>query len=483
MRRLIITAIVALALAGAGVAYAAFSATTSNSGNSLAAGSSFKSCNYSATVLATTGLVNYWRLGEASGTSAADSKGTSTGTYVGTPTLGAADAIAGDANKAVSFDGVDDTMDVPDTTALRENGSWTMEFWAKATSFPAANFPGMVRKGDATTANGFIVWYDRTTHKLRYKRNNVSTSLDNTELFTGEFHHYALAYDGTTLKAYVDGTQTDSVAVTWPTNAGTNAFQLGRADFFGNLVIDEFAYYNTAMTAATAQAHFRCGQRYRDAVMDTSGLQSYWRLSEPFGSVAFDSKGTVDGDYVGAPTLGQPGALTAAGDLGPDFDSLNDWVDFGDFYDFTGTAAFTAEAWINRGTGRETGYRWILGKDTTNAPRDGWNINLAANTHIVDFERWSNGTSNTIASTTAIASGTWYHLAATYDGTTMRLYVNGVQQASAASSISQLNTTYPFRIGAVGATGGAKYSGTIDEVAIYNRALSAAEINAHYDAR
>ena len=141
------------------------------------------------------------------------------------------------------------------------------------------------------------------------------------------------------------------------------------------------------------------------------------------------------------------------------------------------------EAWINRGTLRETGYRWIVGKDTTNAPRDGWNMHLEANTHKVGFSRWLNGSANTFYSTTATAAGTWYHLVGTYDGATMRLYVNGVQEGSLASTLSMLNTGYPFRIGAIGGTGQGEFSGTIDEVAVYNTTLSATQVKQHYDAR
>jgi Concanavalin A-like lectin/glucanases superfamily len=486
VRRLVIVLIAAAVLAtGGAVTYAAFLASTSNTGNSVSATSSFTACDYDATVLATSGLVNYWRLGEASGaTTAVDGKGTSNGTYVGAPALGQTGAIAGDTNKAARFDGSNDSMDVADTAALRLNGSWSLEFWGKAISFPGSGWPGVLEKNSATTANGYELWFDRISGDFSYKRNNVSNGMPNMEIETGGYKHFVLTYNGTTLKGYENGTEVYSATASWPTNAGTSAFQLGKGDStFGNVDLDDFAVYNTAISAATAQDHFRCGQRYRDVVLDTSGLQSYWRLGEPLGGVAFDSKGPSDGDYTGPPELGQTGALTAPGDLAASFDSLNDWADVGDVYDFSGTSAFSVEAWINRGTLRETGFRWIVGKDTTNAPREGWNMNLGANTHTVRFERWSNNASNTATSTTAVAAGTWYHLVGTYNGATMKLYVNGQEQASVASTHSQANTAFPFRIGAIGGTGGGKFSGLIDEVAVYNTALTAAQVDQHYEAR
>ena len=71
--------------------------------------------------------------------------------------------------------------------------------------------------------------------------------------------------------------------------------------------------------------------------------------------------------------------------------------------------------------------------------------------------------------------GVWSHLASTYDGTTLRLYVNGTQVSQLAASGSILTSTSPLRIGGNGIWC-EWFNGLIDEVRVYNRALSAAEI-------
>jgi trimeric autotransporter adhesin len=476
VRRALTALAILVTLTAAGVAYAAFAATTSNSGNSYSAASSFKSCDYPGTIGATAGLVNYWRLGEASGTTATDSKGTSNGTYTGGVTLGAAGAVAGDSNKAATFDGVNDSVDVADTAALRLNGSWTVEFWAKAVSYPGTGFPGLLKKGDATTANGYIVWFDRTTHFLRYKRNNVDYSFNNTDITTSGFRHFVITYDGTTLKAYENGTQTDSSTVTFGTNSGTAAFQLGTADNYGNTTIDDAAVYNTALSAATVQTHFRCGQRYRDAVLDTSGLVGYWRLSEPFGSVAFDSKSTNDGAYKNGTTLAAAGALTTTNDFGASFDAVNDYVNVPNTAALDLTSGITLEAWAKPSSVSDrlvvskrdaTGYAWEMGFATSGAAIGRINSNT-----------------NEARTATIYTTGNWYLLTMTYDQSTIRLYVNGVQQATFAYTGAITTPNIPVMIGRRGTTGSESwFSGTIDEVAIYNRALSATEVQAHYDAR
>jgi hydrogenase maturation factor HypE len=87
------------------------------------------------------------------------------------------------------------------------------------------------------------------------------------------------------------------------------------------------------------------------------------------------------------------------------------------------------------------------------------------------------GVDQSASATASLALNTWTHLAATYDGTTVRLFVNGVQAGTRAVSGSLAASTGALRIGG-NAVWGEYFSGRIDEVRIYNRALSAAEIQA-----
>ena len=68
------------------------------------------------------------------------------------------------------------------------------------------------------------------------------------------------------------------------------------------------------------------------------------------------------------------------------------------------------------------------------------------------------------------------HLAGVYDGTTWRLYRNGIQVSSSAHPIGAVTVTVNWAIGATGDGTSRWFSGAIDDVRIYNRALSAAEV-------
>src|SRR5262249_48824450 len=82
------------------------------------------------------------------------------------------------------------------------------------------------------------------------------------------------------------------------------------------------------------------------------------------------------------------------------------------------------------------------------------------------------------AGTTVPQLGTWYHLVTTYDGASLKLYVNGVLDGSQPASGPILTTSGPLLIG-----GGAInwfFNGRVDEVSLYDRSLSASEVQAIY---
>jgi chitodextrinase len=134
------------------------------------------------------------------------------------------------------------------------------------------------------------------------------------------------------------------------------------------------------------------------------------------------------------------------------------------------TTGMTLEAWVFP-TAAPTGWRSVVTKNVDRyylmASTDQGNRPAAGGT-------WTAGNQNTIGPA-VLAVNTWTHLAATFDGATVRLYVNGVQVASQAQTTPLATTSGTLQIG------GDSYpdeffAGRIDEVRIYNRALSAAEI-------
>jgi hypothetical protein len=199
-----------------------------------------------------------------------------------------------------------------------------------------------------------------------------------------------------------------------------------------------------------------------------TGLVAAYAFEEGTGTTAADATGT---GHVGTLT----GAVwSAAGKTGSavSFDGVNDWVTVNDANDLDLTAGMTLEAWV-RPTALSGWNTIIMKEDGVDTLAYGLYANDSApypavTVRIGVLDRSALGTA-------PLATGQWTHLAATYDGTTLRLYVNGVQVGSKAQTGNMVVSTRALRIGGNGVWG-EYFNGLIDDVRIYNRALSAAEI-------
>jgi hypothetical protein len=230
------------------------------------------------------------------------------------------------------------------------------------------------------------------------------------------------------------------------------------------------AFSNTA--SATTQALTAPG--YAPAVLVDNPV-SYWRLGEASGIVAADQKNLNAGTYYNGVTLnvasllGQDTSNTAC-----TFDGVNDFINVYNSASLGLTTAVTLEAWIKPTTLPAAGsVRAIVSKLGS--------YSLQLDGPLLEFGLTQNGTTHTLQSASgAIQAGGRYHVVATYDGATERLYINGVQVASAALTGAISTSGNSLTIGSGGA--GSYFAGTIDEVAVYGAALSAARIASHYTA-
>jgi hypothetical protein len=474
-------ALIVAALALVGTAAAAFTARTQNPASTLGTASAFE-CDYAGLVLGTAGLSSYWRLGETSGTTATDGPGSVDGTYTGAFTLDVSGGIAGDANAAVRLAG--GYVDMGDNLDFTGTASFSLEAWVRPTTID-----GTSRRIISKALSGLQGYelFANSGSGLQFQRiAGAANTVSATAPPLNSWSHVVATYDGTTMRLYVNGALANSVASALSLLDNAAAFRVGNSalgteGWAGDL--DDVAVYSGVLSGAQVQNHFQCGHRYRDVVLGTTGLQSYWRLGEISGVTAFDSNGAVNGAHANGPTVGGTGAPTYA-DGATIFDGVDDYIGFGDVYDFAGTSSFTVEGWFNRTTVGEAGtWRIVAGKEPATGTRDGWAIAIAPGTQLIYFDRVNASNDDVVASTTATVAGTWYHFAVTYDGATMRMYVNGALEASTASALSIPNTTYPLRLGSLDPAPTNSFAGRIDEIAIYNTALTATQIAEHYRSR
>jgi hypothetical protein len=152
------------------------------------------------------------------------------------------------------------------------------------------------------------------------------------------------------------------------------------------------------------------------------------------------------------------------------FDGVNDWVSIDDAADLHLSGAMTLEAWVN--PTKNTGWRTAIMKER---PGDlDWALYASGS---AKPSAWANtaGGIGSVTGPTAPALNVWTHLAASYDATTIRLYVNGTQVATAPRGGALTNSTGLLRLGG-NSLWSEWFAGQLDDVRIYDRVLTATQI-------
>jgi hypothetical protein len=219
--------------------------------------------------------------------------------------------------------------------------------------------------------------------------------------------------------------------------------------------------------------------------VSTRGLVGWWKFDEGSGTAAADSSGNgnngslydanttnVDGNTPPTWTTGKFGKALS-------FDGVDDYVLVHDSpsINITGNQ-MTIEVWINPSIAGQQD-KWIVKKMF--AGTEGYRLGLVGGKvflQIPNSTAWSYG----LSGTTYLLANTWYHAIGTYDGSTMKIYVNGTLESSMSKTENIIPAADNLWIGTWTSTT-AHFNGTIDEVRIYNRALTADEIKASYDAK
>jgi hypothetical protein len=231
----------------------------------------------------------YWRLGESSGTAAANVTGATGATYLGGFTLRQAGALSGDPDTAAQFNGVNGTVRIPSSTALNPTTAISLEAWVKPAALPATTVT-IMRKG----APVLLRLGSKGAVSFRLTKggtvNEITTA--NGLVAAGDWTHVVGTWDGATMKVYVNATQRASGALTGSIDSSTDTLQLGSSygsyDFHAG-GLDETALYGTALSQARVVAH------YNRARLINSGAPNVTLAAPVDGSAARDGRLTFSG--------------------------------------------------------------------------------------------------------------------------------------------------------------------------------------------
>ena len=372
-------------------------------------------------------------------------------------------------HSAYSFNGTSSGV-VAANSAQLNSANTTISFWVNVAEFPVSGEAFILSSGG---------WQERWKISLPSHGKTVFTThpgfccsdMDSgTPLTIGVWTHVAMTHDGTKDIIYFDGVQVAEKDVAGALDPTTHPLGIGfdpidNANYFkGSL--DEIEIYNYAFSASeiadlyTAQSTFP----------GTPGtlVAEYKFAGDAEDTSPFENHGVINGATTTADRFGfANNALQFSGNEGVK-------VDHSIAYNSDNT---TISFWVNVAEFPVSGEAFIL---SNGGWQERWKISLPSHGKTV-FTTHPGFCCSDMDSGTPLTIGVWTHVAMTHDGTKDIIYFDGVQVAEKDVAGALDATTYPLGIGYDPIDNNNFFNGSLDDIQIYNVALSAQEIMDLYD--
>jgi hypothetical protein len=376
-----------------------------------------------------------------------------------------------------------DVVKVPASSELNFEEEFTLEAWVRPASSTDKNAPIVGKTtggGSGSKSLSYYLYagdseskpYGEIQHVLGTGKKATASSAPPGATWT----HLALTYDGAVERLFVNGVQVAETATEAPVTT-TGELQIGaeteHSEYFSGR-IDEVRIYDRDLDAGE--------------VGDDMEVPLEIAKQRPVAAYSFDEgTGTTVEDLTGdGHTATIEGAKWARGRYGDGLEfkgSEHDVVKVPASSELNFEEEFTLEAWVRPSSSTDK-LAPIVGK-TTGGGSGSKSLSYylyAGNSESRPYGEVQHilGTGKKATASTAPPGATWTHLALTYDGGTERLYVDGVLVSETATE-APVTTTGELQIGAE--TEHSEYfSGRIDEVRIYDRALGAGEVDSDMEA-
>ncbi|HVC96606.1 MAG TPA: LamG-like jellyroll fold domain-containing protein [Pirellulales bacterium] len=403
-----------------------------------------------------------------------DSAGANSGTASGGVTYG-----PGVVGQAFQLNGIDGQINVADNPTL-DTPAFSIGGWFNVAQAPAAGSEYFLASKYDGAYHGWILRLNSglvpTLSLLSSPSGNVN-AVSSQALSLNTWYYLSATFDGTTAALFINGVEVGGTTLPGGYAPSATPLVLGAASWFNgghfDGAIDEFSYFNRVLTSAELRSLPIAG-----------GAGSLLETTAGLSDVYHGQGNALDGGPGGNNGTLHGGVSYAAGVVGQafNFNGQGSYVDLGTGADVTGTGAFAVAAWIKT---TATGAEVVLNQ------RDPANYNGEYALNIISGKvNWYTFGDNqfgfNFTSNASVNDGNWHLIVAQRlaDGTG-QIYIDGALDSSQAAAPVPLGGGFHVYIGEdvrdavdVGPSAAFNFVGQIDEVQIYDLAMTPAMIGA-----
>lgn len=382
--------------------------------------------------------------------------------------------------RCVKFDGTNAYLDMGDINFYSSNQ--TISSWFKTNNAtPAART--ILGGSEGATNNRLFTLEMLSTGEVRFTYDSNPggggvTNLDSGQTFyDARWHHFVATKSGTTMSLYIDGRLMGTA--TEPTYTGVIRVYAGVRDLSGlardyDGFLDTTKIYMYARSADQIKTDYNAGYAPKGnntnfgigtTQLDTVDPVLYYDFEEGTGTTTFD---------VGGTTFQNGGIATATFDNGK----------YGKALSFSGSGSVqSADTAVLSLTGNLSLSAWVYPTSNANqtiidkrnsSQRSGYGLELNSSGNLIGNVA-SAATNATVTSTSTIPLNTWSNVQLTYDGSNLKLYINGILDTTTASATNPADGTGVFMVGMRGDST-QSFNGLIDQVKVYNYARTVRQV-------
>lgn len=361
---------------------------------------------------------------------------------------------------AIQFNGIDQSVHLGNWFTYQD---FTISMWLKPGS-TQVEYAGIIDNNhNGNLGTNWVFQQDGLSTNNYYFWANFT--FITVTLAANTWQHVAVVSNSGTISIYVDGNLVNSAFTGGISYDGFQSLWLANWGGGGrnwNGEMDEVRIYDAALSEAQIQ-----NERCIEVPPTSTNLVAYYKMNESTGSslIADATVNALSGTTIGSPIFSTSGALcTGAGDNAVKFNGINQSVELGTWFNYPN---FTVSMWLKPG-GTQVDYASII-DNAFNGPSNWAFQQVSNNTNLYFFK------ANGFAVSVTLAADVWQHIALVSGSGSISVYLDGILVNSIFIGGVFYDGSQSLRLGDW-IFGGTNWNGEMDEVRIYNTALSETQI-------